>query len=262
MEEYTVKSVDKACMLMEIISDYEDGVGITELAEKVGMYKSTVHRLLNTLAARGYIEQDPGTGKYKLGYRVLDLGMKLLTGIDLRRESAPFLHKLAMESNEVVHLAVLDHGEIVYIDKVESSNTTRMHSRVGKRVPVHGTGLGKAILAFLPPSEAVAIIDRYGLKPITPYTITDRNQLLDALDETRKLGYALDIEENEIEVCCVAAPIWDYNNKVVAAISVSGPSFRMTHDRLQEMVPFVTQTAYQISERLGYRGFRLASAQE
>lgn len=160
MQDYTVKSVDKACNLLEVVSNYPDGVSITELAQQIGMYKSTVHRLLSTLIKHGLIEQNEHTGKYKLGYGLLDLGMKLLSSIDLRREAFPFLKQLAAESNEVVHLALRDQGEIVYVEKVEGMNNIRMHSRIGGRVPIHATGLGKVLLAFLPRAEALAILDR------------------------------------------------------------------------------------------------------
>ncbi|WP_029423076.1 IclR family transcriptional regulator [Alicyclobacillus macrosporangiidus] len=252
MDDYTVKSVDKAFWLLEVVSDHPDGIAITELANRVGMYKSTVHRLLSTMMRRGYIEQDPKTGRYKLGYTVLDLGMKLLSSIDLRREALPYLQELAHLSNEVVHLALLDRGEVVYIDKVESANTIRMHSRVGTRVPVHATGLGKAILAFLPRREVQAIIDRYGLPKLTEHTITNRDAFLQSLQETRRTGYAFDIEEHQAGVCCVAAPVFEHSGRVVAACSVSGPSIRMGPDRLRELVPLVKEAGLRISERLGY----------
>ena len=253
MDDYTVKSVDKACLLIEVVSDYPEGIGITELAQHVDMVKSTVHRLLTTLMKRGYIEQDASTGKYKLGYTLLDLGMKLLSSIDLRREALSFLQELADASNEVVHLAFLDQGEIVYVEKVESLNTIRMHSRVGKRVPVHATGLGKAILAFLPYQETLSIIDRYGLPALTEHTITDKSTFLKSLEDTRRNGYAIDVEENQLGISCVATPIWDNNHRVVAACSVSGPSVRVTWERMQELIPLVRSTGANISERLGYR---------
>lgn len=259
MDDYTVKSVDKACQLIEMVSDHPEGIGITELAAQAGMYKSTVHRLLTTLMKRGYIEQEESTGRYKLGYTLLDMGMKLLSSIDLRREALSYLQLLANESNEVVHLAILDQGEIVYVEKVESQNTIRMHSRVGKRVPVHATGLGKAILAFLPASETISIIDRYGLPALTEHTITDRATFLKSLEDTRKNGYAIDVEENQLGISCVAAPIWDNNQRVIAACSVSGPSVRITTERMRELMPLVTRTGFQVSERLGYRGYLSAS---
>ncbi len=253
MDDYTVKSVDKACFLLDVVSEYPQGITITELAAEVEMYKSTVHRLLTTLMRRGYIEQDAQNGKYKLGYRLLDLGMRLLSSIDLRKEAADALKQLANLSNEVVHLALMDRGEIVYIDKMESDNTTRMHSRIGKRVPVHATSLGKVILAFLPEGEAQDIVMRYGMPSLTEYTICDSEVFAHVLAETRELGYAFDLEENELGVCCVAAPVFDHNGQIAAACSVSGPSNRMTRTRLYELVPIVKDCARGISERLGHR---------
>lgn len=253
MDDYMVKSVDKACYLMEVVSEFPDGVSITELATEVGMYKSTVHRLLTTLMRRGYIEQDTRTGHYKLGYALLDLGMKLLSSIDLRREALPFLQALSARADEVVHLGLLDQGEVVYIEKVESQNTIRMHSRVGKRVPVHATGLGKAIMAYLPLQETLAIVERYGMPKVTAHTFIDKGMFLKSLEDTRKTGYAMDLEENELGICCVAAPILDSNRRAVAACSVSGPNMRMTPSRLAELAPFVRETGVLISERLGYQ---------
>lgn len=252
MEDYTVKSVEKACVLLDIVSMYPDGIGITELAEQVDMYKSTVHRLLGTLMKRNYIQQDVHTGKYKLGYQLLDLGMKMLSSLDLRKEAAPILQSLAQRTTEAVHLGILDQNEVVYIDKVESNQTVRMHSRIGKRVPVHALGLGKAILAALPDRVVKELIAIHGLSAVTPKTIIDSEQLFSSLQNTREQGYAFDIEENELGICCVASAIYDNNHHVVAACSVSGPTLRMNTDRLTELAPLVRQAAEEISIRLGY----------
>lgn len=253
MEDYTVRSVERACMILEILSEYPKGIGITKLAEEVGMYKSTVHRLLSTLMKRGFIEQNIDTGHYHMGYTVLDLGMKLLSSLDLRAEAAPFLHTLADVSLEVAHLAILEHGMVVYVDKVESKNTTRMHSRIGKRVPAHATGLGKVILAFAPVEQADAILRQYGLPALTPFTMTDHDVFMASLDKIRQHGYATDIEENQEGISCVAAPIFDANGRVIAACSVSGPSIRINEERIAELVAVVVEAGRGISDRLGYR---------
>ncbi|WP_067934644.1 IclR family transcriptional regulator [Alicyclobacillus kakegawensis] len=252
MEDYTVKSVDKALNLLEMMSEYPQGAAITELASRSGMYKSTVHRLLGTMMKRGFVEQDTQTGRYKLGYSLLDLGMRLLSSIDLRSEALPHLQELARQTQEVVHLALLDQGEVVYIEKVETPHTIRMHSRVGKRVPVHATGLGKAILAFLPAGELRALIRRYGLPRMTEHTLTDEAEFLASLETTRRLGYAMDVEEHELGICCVAAPIFDNTGQVVAACSVSGPRQRLDPAKLVELAPLVMDTGRRISERLGH----------
>lgn len=252
MEDYTVKSVEKALQLLEAVSEYPQGVAITELAERMRMVKSTVHRLLQTMMRRGFIEQDSTTGRYKLGYAVLDLGMRLYASIDLRKEAEPFLRELVQQTGEVVHLALVDQGSVVYIDKYDSASTIRMHSRVGKRVPVHATGLGKAILAFSPRQIALSILDRYGMPSLTPYTITSKEVFMQILQQVRENGFAEDAEENELGVCCVAAPIFNNQRQAVAACSVSGPKDRMDDKRRQEYAEYVRQAGRNISMRLGY----------
>lgn len=252
MEE-GLKSVERAFQILERVSLAKNGVGVTELATELNMYKSTIHRVLTTLTHLGYVEQNPETGRYKLGYKLLDISSRLLDNLDVRREAIPFLQELADETNEVVHLVVLNKGEVVYIEKVEGSETIRMHSRVGNRAPVHCTGVGKAILAYLPQEQVREIIRHYGLKPHTPYTLATIPDLMDNLDLIRKRGYALDLEENEIGISCIAVPIWDHTGAVVASISVSGPTIRMQPERLEQLADKVRDVGLRISQRLGYR---------
>lgn len=258
MQETIIKSVDKALRLLEVMSHYQEGISMTELSQRVGINKSTVHHLLATLMRHGYVQQDEFTSHYKLGYSLLDLGMQLLSSLDLRGEAYPVLKNLARQSNEVVHLAVLEQNEIVYIEKVEGENPVRMYSRIGKRVPAHATGLGKAILAFLPEEEVGQILDRYGLPMVTPQTITDRTKFLSVLTQVRKLGYAIDQEENELDICCIAAPVWNHRHQVVASCSISAPCAQVAFDRLQAFIPSVQQAGKLISERLGDRWMRCA----
>jgi IclR family KDG regulon transcriptional repressor len=252
MEE-GIKSVERAFLILEEVGQYKDGIGITELATKLNMYKSTIHRVLTTLVSIGYVEQDAVSGRYRLGYRLLVVSSRLLNNLDIRRESLPFLQKLADSTNEVVHLVVLDGGEVVYIEKVEGTETMRMHSNIGKRVPVHCTGVGKSILAHLPPNKVSQIIREYGLEPHTVHTITSEEALLADFQLIRERGYALDMEENELGITCVAAPIWDYTDSVVASVSVSGPTMRIQNERLQQLAERVRDTGKEISSRLGYQ---------
>jgi DNA-binding IclR family transcriptional regulator len=248
-----LKSVERAFQILERVSLSKNGIGVTELATELNMYKSTIHRVLTTLARLGYVEQNSESGRYKLGYKLLDISSRLLDSIDVRREALPFLQELADETNEVVHLVVLNKGEVVYIEKVEGSETIRMHSRVGNRAPVHCTGVGKAILAYLPEQEVREIIHHYGLQPHTPYTLSNLQDLLENLEQIRQRGYALDLEENEIGISCIAVPIWDYTGAVVASISVSGPTTRMQPERLEGLADKTRDVGLRISQRLGYR---------
>lgn len=228
------------------------GIGVTEIAKQIDINKSSVYRILSTLVQYGYIEQDSETGRYKLGYKFLEVSTKLLDSIDLREEAKPFLLELENETNEVIHLVVYDQGEVVYIEKLEGNETLRMHSKVGKRAPMHCTSVGKAILAHLPSSVVLEILERRGMAMHTEHTITDKDQFLKELIQVKQKGYALDLEENETGITCIAAPIFDHLGKVIAAISISGPTIRMTDERMESLQDRMIEIGKQISARLGY----------
>ena len=175
-----------------------------------------------------------------------------MESIDLRNEARPFLQKLENQTNEVIHLVVFDQSEVVYIEKLEGNEILRMHSKVGKRAPMHCTSVGKAILAHLPLDVVSSIIDRKGLPVHTDYTIINRDDLFKELEDIRERGYALDLQENEYGITCIAVPIFDYTGQVVSAISISGPTMRMTEERLEQLKQPIIQIGQQISNRLGY----------
>lgn len=250
--ENVVKSVSRALDIIHLVGLKKGGLGVTEIAKQIDINKSSVYRILSTLAQYGYIEQDQATGRYKLGYKFLEVSSRLLDSIDIRAEARPFLQELENETNEVIHLVVYDQGEVVYIEKLEGNETLRMHSKVGKRAPMHCTSVGKAILAHQPSGIVHEILDRKGLPVHTDKTITDKGHLLEELAEVKQKGYALDLEENENGITCIAAPIFDHLGKVVAAVSISGPTIRMDLGRLQLLEKRIVQTGLQISARLGY----------
>ncbi|WP_066318771.1 IclR family transcriptional regulator [Bacillus sp. FJAT-29814] len=252
--ENMVKSVSRALDIINIVGLKKDGLGVTDISKQMDINKSSVFRILATLVRYGYIEQDEETGRYKLGYKFLEISSKLLESIDLRAEARPFLRELEKETNEVIHLVVYDQGEVVYIEKLEGNETLRMHSKVGKRAPMHCTSVGKAILAHLQASEVADILDRKGLPVHTDYTITDRDMFLQELASVKQKGYALDLEENEYGIRCIAVPIFDHLGKVCAAISLSGPTIRMTDERLEQLKPRMMKIGRQISGRLGHSG--------
>ncbi|MCK8816718.1 IclR family transcriptional regulator [Natroniella sulfidigena] len=247
-----VKSVDRSINILEELAKYEEGLGVTELGNRLDIHKSSVHRLLSTLVYRGLVEQDSKTGNYKLGLKIFELGSKIFNDLEIREYAKLYLEELVEETGEAVHLAVLDQGEIIYIDKVESSNTIRMYSQVGKRAPVHCTGLGKAILAYLSEEEVDRIIETKGLPEYTENTITDPEQFKERLALIRNRGYAMDEIEHELGIRCVAAPIFNYNDEAVAAVSVSGPTMRVSKDRIDELSKLVKEIGLKISQRLGY----------
>jgi DNA-binding IclR family transcriptional regulator len=247
-----VKSVSRALDIITLVSMKKGGLGVTEIAKQIDINKSSVYRILSTLVQYGYIEQDGETGKYKLGYKFLEISSKLLESIDLRAEARPFLQELENETNEVIHLVVYDQGEVVYIEKLEGNETLRMHSKVGKRAPMHCTSVGKAILAHLPSSVVHDILERKGLPVHTDKTITEKDEFLKELSQVRQKGFALDLEENEYGITCIAVPIFDHLGKVIAAVSISGPTMRMTDDRMNTLKSIMVKTGKAVSARLGH----------
>lgn len=247
-----VKSVSRALDIITLVSLKKGGLGVTEIAKQIDINKSSVYRILSTLVQYGYIEQDEDTGRYKLGYKFLEISSKLLESIDLRAEAKPFLQQLENETNEVIHLVVYDQGEVVYIEKLEGNQTLRMHSKVGKRAPMHCTSVGKAILAHLPSSVVHDILERKGLAYHTDHTITNKEDFIRELANVKRKGYALDLQENEVGINCIAVPIFDHLGKVVAAVSISGPSMRMTDERMKRLQVRLMDIGKQISARLGY----------
>lgn len=250
--ENMVKSVSRALDIIMILSLKKGGLGVTEIANQIDINKSSVYRILSTLVQYGYVEQDEETGRYKLGYKFLEISSRLLDSIDLRGEARPFLQELETETNEAIHLVVYDQAEVVYIEKLEGNETLRMHSKVGKRAPMHCTSVGKAILANLPIETVLTIIEQKGMPVHTAHTITTIADLLHELQMVREKGYALDLEENENGITCIAAPIFNHTGKVMAAVSISGPTLRMTDDRLDQLKSRMIQTGLKISNRLGY----------
>ncbi|ASV69447.1 IclR family transcriptional regulator [Cytobacillus sp. FSL W7-1323] len=247
-----VKSVSRALDIIDMISLRKYGMGVTEIANEMDINKSSVHRILSTLVKYGYIEQVKDSGKYKVGYKILNISTRLLDSIDIRSEAKLYLQDLEQKTNEVIHLVVPDNDEVVYIEKLDGNEALRMHSSVGKRAPMHCTSVGKAILAHQPVQVVKDIIQRKGLKPHTEHTITDEMALLENLKMIKTKGFALDLEENENGIVCIAVPIFDYQNNVCAAISVSGPLIRMSQERLQELAPFMVDIGKSVSIRLGY----------
>jgi IclR family KDG regulon transcriptional repressor len=245
-----VKSVSRALDIINIVSTKKKGFGVTEIANQIDINKSSVYRILSTLEQYGFIEQDCENGKYKLGYKFLDISSRLLDSIDFREEAKPYLLELEQYTNEVIHLVVYDQGEVVYVEKLEGTETLRMHSKVGRRAPMHCTSVGKAILAFLPESILEEVISG-GLPMHTDKTITSEEAFLLELKKVKRQGYALDLEENEYGITCIAAPIFDYNERAIAAVSISGPTIRMTPDRIEDLKDKMLEVSKKISVRLG-----------
>ena len=251
-----VQTLERASFILDILGQSPQGISIKDLSDRMHLPKGTTHRLLSSLSYFGYVRQDQNTKNYFLGFKLVELGNLLLGQLDLRKEAEPFLRDLAERTRETVHLVILDGSEIVYLDKLETephSGGLRMASRVGSRNPAHSCAVGKVLMAHLPAAALAKMVEERGLPKRTANTITDFDQLKAHMALVRKQGYAIDDEENERGIRCVGAPIFNEAGRVVAAISVSGPAFRVTKKTVQEILrKEVMATAHRISRKLGF----------
>jgi len=247
----TAKTVEKALRVLDCFLPTPQDLGITEIARAVRVNPSTVQRVVNTLCQHGYLQQHPGTRRYRLGLRFLATSNLILQRMDLRPVARPHLLALRDATGETAHLMVLDGDMGVYVDVAESQQTARVVSAVGSRDELHSSAVGKALLAFLPLPEVEMILARHGLPARTPRTITDPTRFRQHLAEVRRKGYAVDDEEGEFGSRCVGAPIFDHTGGVVASISIAAPVQRMGRRHLARLAPLVIATAQKISTDLG-----------
>ncbi|MEU7433884.1 IclR family transcriptional regulator [Streptomyces sioyaensis] len=240
-----VQSLERAFDLLERMADAGGEVGLSELSSSSGLPLPTIHRLMRTLVACGYVRQQPNR-RYALGPRLIRLGESAsrLLGTWAR----PFLARLVEETGETANMALLDGDEIVYVAQVPSRHAVRMFTEVGRRVLPHSTGVGKALLAHHSPEEVRALLGRTGMPAATEKTITEPDRFLEALADVRRLGYAVDDNEQEIGVRCLAVPV--PNSPTSAAISISGPTGRVSEAATDRIVPVLQDVAAQLSVAL------------
>lgn len=250
---YRVQVLDRALGILDLLATEGPELAPAELSGQLVLHKSTLHRLLQVLEQHRLVDKNPHSGKYRLGLRLFEFGTKAVAHIDLRERVRPYLERLVYETGETAHLCILDRGEMLSLANVESSRTLRTPSTVGHRIPVHCTAAGKAVLAFLPESELNALLKKRDLKTYTRNTITSLRRLKAELQLIRKRGYAVDNEEIEEGLKCIAAPIRDYSGGVIASMSIAGPVFRITKDKTSSMARSVIEAANQLSAELGYR---------
>jgi DNA-binding IclR family transcriptional regulator len=245
--------VAKALGIADLLALKQRPMSLGEIANEMGMPKSTCHGLISTMLDLGYLQQSSFDGCYRLGIKFFEIGSVVANSWDVNRVALPFIRQLVDEVSETVHLVTLDEGEVLYIYKHESNNSIRIVSEVGTRLPAHCTGVGKALLAYLQSYEVDNIIKTKGLKRYTKNTITDPNILKAELEKIRVRGYAVDNGEIMSSLRCVAAPIMDHEGKALAAISVSGPFSRFDGDGFLQAIEKVILTAKDISKELGYK---------
>lgn len=245
-------TVLRAVSLLEALADAPpEGMGVSEISKSIGANRSTVYRILSALRPLGYIRDGIEPGTVRLGFRVVELGEKVMGQIDIRRVVRPHLRELATITEETCHLGVLDGLEVVKADMAESEHSIRVFSVPGMRLPVHSTSMGKALLAAMPEDERAALLDQMELTAITPDTITDRGRLEENLAEITERGFSMDLGENESGGRCVGAAILDREGHPVAALSASGPESRMDDERMLRQGRQVKAMADLIGRELG-----------
>lgn len=255
-ENRRVKSADRVLDIFEALCDEPGGLALSELALRLGIAHSSVHALLHTLAARGYLRRDEETKRYVLGARLIHLSLGVSDGLDLRSIARHALERLVQESHETAFVAQLHGRELSYVDKVVSRHRAfRTDPRLSAQVPLHCSALGKAILAAMAPGRAEQLLGTDVLVPSTPSSITDRAELERDLAGIRQRGYAIDDQESMLGVCCVSAPIRDGSGQVIAAVSVATIVNLFDAERLG---PAVANTGVEISLALGWKGSRAA----
>ncbi len=249
-----MKSVGKVLDILERLAAARGALSVSEIGRATGIHVSTAHRLLRTLACRGYVEQDGGTRAYRLGPRVFELGSSYLSALDLTSIARPYLEALRDKLDETIHLAIYNSGDVVEIGKASGNQAITVSVRLGQRYPAYCTALGKVLLAFLPPQQLERFFAEVRLERRTRNTITRKADLLRELAEVRRRGYALDDEEMEANLCCVGVPIRDHTGRVMAALSVAMPKMRFKAAMIPEWVRLLGETGGQISRHLGFLG--------
>lgn len=248
-----IQSVERALKILDLFTEDTPEQKITEISDKMNLHKSTVHTLLKTLEKHQYIEQNPENMKYKLGLKLVERGNYVISTIDIRQVAKSYLLDLSKKTGQTVHLGILNGQEGVYIDKIEGESAVIRFSRIGKGIPLHSTAIGKVLLAFQEPKEIHRLLSDYHFTKQTEYAITNKNELYNQLEKFNQQGYAIDNQENELGVRCIAVPLLNYENKVVAGISISTLISQVDDERLKEYINLLKQAGLEVSKKLGYR---------
>ena len=247
----TVQSVDRAVSILEMLA-HDGESGVTTIADELGVHKSTAFRLIAALERRGLVEQDVERGKYRLGVGILRLAGATTARLDVVQETRPLARALAAETGETVNIAVRSEGAALYLDQIAGTSSLQSHNWVGQRIPLHATANGKVLLSGLTPDQITTELGPR-LRAYTPTTITSIKKLLVDIEAVREAGYAVVVDELEMGLTAIAAPLHNVHGDVIASLSVSGPTFRFDEDRVKTVVDQVTEVAAEVSERLGWR---------
>jgi DNA-binding IclR family transcriptional regulator len=248
-----VQSIDRVLDIIEALSTEQRGLGVTELAQRVGLHKSTVHRLLSVLAQRGYAEKRPGGG-YQIGLKLIETVSCYINSLELQTEARPYVAQIASELGLTAHLGVLEGDQVVYIERMDVFSGVKLYSQIGLRVPAYCSSLGKCLLSGFGRADLKRVLSGCGFTSFTPNTLASFEALYEELKQVRVRGFAVDNLEYSLNNRCVGAPIFDYRGEIIAAVSASGPPMILTEDRVGETAGCVKAKALDISRNLGYAG--------
>jgi len=248
-----IQSVDRALRILDLFDEYDTELKITEISERMQLHKSTIHSLLKTLQESNYIVQNPENGKYRLGLKLVERGNLVISTMDIRQVAKGYLQDLSKKTGQTTHLGILDGQEGVYIDKVDGEKAVIRYSRIGKRIPLHSSALGKVLLAFQEPKEIKRILEGYAYTRHTENSITSEDELLEELERVNQQGYAIDNLENEQSVRCISVPILNFENKILAAISMSTLISAVNDQQLDAYIKLLKKAGLDLSKKLGYR---------
>jgi IclR family KDG regulon transcriptional repressor len=247
----SVSAVDKVFTILGAMGEL-GAVGPSELSQRLGMSKTTVHRFLQTLKSLGYVAQEGDTDRYRLTIRLFELGAKALENVDLVREADTEMRRIGQLTREAVHLGAFDEDAIIYIHKIDADYGLRMQSRIGRRNPLHSTAIGKVLLAYMPPEEAREVLSKVEFKKSTQKTLASAEAVLSILPRVRQQGFGEDNEEQEDGLLCIAVPVFDRFDRVIAGLSISFPTMRCGADTKAHYVALLQQAGAAISSRLGH----------
>ena len=248
---YNITALQRGLDLLKLFAEAEHGLSASAVARLSKLPVSTVHRFLTNLQSSGFLNSD-SAGVYHLGIACVTLGHAASGKLDVRRASLQYLQELNRQTRETVHLTVRNGLSAVYVEKLDSLEPLRIHSRIGASVPLHCTAVGKILLAHLPDTEQTAVLNELVLRRFTENTVSNLQELRTQLARVRKDGFACDMEEHEPHIRCVAAPIWDHTGAVNASLSITGPAVRMAATRIKQIASLITSAGQQISSELGY----------
>jgi len=250
----TAIAVERALNILEAAAQRRDGLTNAEISRKLGIPKSSASYILRTLEKRGYLRREAETGRYRLGLKILSLGGDAQANLDIADVALPFMRILGEKIRMTVHLAVLDQGEAVYIEKVEAPGFFKVNTWVGRRMFLHSTSVGKCLLAWLPKHDVENLVKQQGLKKRTPKTITSIMRLIAELEHVKQSGYAVDDEENSLGARCLGAPIFDTMGNVTAALGASGTLTQTDEDSVPRIIEALKETARRISRQMQKSG--------